>query len=323
MEPNVKIFLRMKPFFLIIFFLIQSIVLSANVFPKGTFLFKDSVWNSSGVFSLGIGQTSFTNWSAGGDNNVNVNASLFYDLNFKKDIINWNNNFDIKYGTLVFLGKKPKKTNDQIHMSSKLGYEIDSSWSFSLLYNFDSQFSNGYKYPNDSMPISRFMAPGYLMLGVGADYKPNGNLSVLISPFSNKVTIVNDAELANKGSFGLTPAEYDTAGNIIRPGKRFKNEPGGFLKIHYHYSYKKIFTFSTRLELFSSYFDKPGNLDIRWNINSVYKLSKKAAITFTLDVIYDEDALIKEDINGDGIDEIVGPRTQVKETLALGLSINL
>lgn len=284
---------------------------------------KDSLWKNQGIFSLGIGQTSFTNWAAGGDNNINLNTGLYYDLNYKQGILNWNSNLDLKYGTLVFLSKKPKKTNDQIHMSSKLGYEIDSSWSFSMLFNFDSQFTKGFKYPNDSVPISRFMAPGYILLGLGTDFKPDKNLSVLISPFTNKITIVNDAELAGKGAFGVEPDIKDTSGRIIIPGQRFKNEPGGFIKIQYQFEYKKDFKFSTRLELFSSYFDKPQNLDVRWNILSLYKLSQRASVTFSLEVIYDEDAIIKEDINGDGIDEIVGPRTQVKETLALGITMNL
>jgi hypothetical protein len=38
-------------------------------------------------------------------------------------------------------------------------------------------------------------------------------------------------------------------------------------------------------------------------------------------VVYDNDAVIKEDIDGDGIDEVTGPRTQVKESLGLGLSL--
>ncbi len=315
----------MKYIFLIFVLFITHVVSGLNSIDdkKTNIEKKDSLWSTSGVFSFGIGQTSFTNWSAGGDNNINFSGSLFYDLNYAKDDVSWVNNIDLKYGTQFFLEKKPIKTNDQIHMSSKIGYKLDTLWSYSLLYNFDSQFSNGYKYPNDSVPISRFMAPAYLMFGIGVDYKPQKELSILISPFTNKITIVNDADLASRGAFGVEPAVYDTAGNILIPARRFKNEPGGFLKIHYQHNFGKVFSLSARFELFSSYLNKPQNMDVRCNLNTIYRFTKRAAITFTLDLIYDEDAQIKQDINGDGVDEVVGPRTQVKETLALAITMNL
>jgi hypothetical protein len=282
---------------------------------------NDSLWKSNGVFNLGIGQTSFTNWAAGGDNNINITTSLLYDLIYKKDIINWNTNVDFRYGTLMFLDKNSKKTDDQIHMSSKLGYELDSSFSMSFLFSFDSQFTNGYKYPNDSVPISRFMAPAYILLGVGMDYKPNKSLSILVSPYTNKITVVNDYDLSFSGAYGMTPAETDTAGNILVPASRFRNEPGGYIKVNFTHTFGKVFKLTSRLELFSSYFNNPANLDVRANLIGLYKISQRTAVTFTLDILYDEDAKIRQDIDGDGVEEVVGPRTQVKQSLALGLAL--
>ena len=282
---------------------------------------KDSTWSNKGLFSFSMGQTSFTNWAPGGDNNVNFSSILIYDLNYKKGIINWKNHFDLEYGSQVFWSKKPRKTNDKIYLTSKLGYRASKNWNYSLYWSLTSQFSNGYKYPNDSVPISRFMAPGYLMLGVGMDYKPFKNLSVLLSPFTNKITVVNDATLADKGSYGVEPAVKDSAGNIIKPGQTFKSEPGGFVKIFFKHDFTKDFKVSTRLELFSSYKQIPVNVDMRWNVLSIYRITKALAVTFSLDVVYDNDAIIKEDINGDGIEEEVGPRTQVKESLGIGLSL--
>ena len=66
-------------------------------------LSADSTWWSKGLFSLNMGQTSFTNWAPGGDNNVSFNTIFIYDLNYKKDIVSWNNHFDLEYGTMVFI----------------------------------------------------------------------------------------------------------------------------------------------------------------------------------------------------------------------------
>ena len=283
-------------------------------------LSADSSWKSKGLFTLNMGQTSFTNWAPGGDNNLSLNSLLLYDLVYQKDIVSWVNHIDLEFGSMIYFDRKPKKTNDKIYFSSKLGYKASKNWNYSLFYSLGSQFVNGYKYPNDSVPISRFMAPAYLMMGLGMDYKPNKNLSILLSPFTNKITIVNDDDLAAKGAFGMEPPQLDTAGNILVPAKKFKSEPGGFVKFYYHQQIKDNFKFSTRLELFAPYYRKPVNLDVRWNIFSSYQITKGLAITFVIDLVYDEEAIIKEDINGDGKDEIVGPRTQVKESLGIGLS---
>lgn len=284
---------------------------------------KDSTWYSGGNFKFDLGQTSFTNWSAGGDNQLNINMLLLYNLNFKKDNINWDNRINIAYGSLFFWDKSPKKTNDKMYYSSKFGYKASKKWNYSYYWSFNSQFTNGYKYPNDSVPISRLMAPAYFLMGLGMDYKPNKNFSILISPFTYKLTIVNDAELANKGSYGIEAAIKDTAGNIITPANRFKSEPGGFVKIFVQHSFTDDFKISSRIDFFSSYKETPQNIDVNWNIFGSYKLTKNIAVNLMIDLVYDDDATIKEDINGDGIDEIVGPRTQVKESLGIGLSLDL
>lgn len=280
----------------------------------------DSLWRNKGLFSLNMGQTSFTNWAPGGDNNLSLNSILLYDLVYQKDSVSWENHFDLQFGSMIYFDKNPKKTNDKIYFSSKLGYKASKNWNYSLYYSLGSQFINGYKYPNDSVPISRFMAPAYLMMGLGMDYKPNKNISILLSPFTNKITIVNDDDLAAKGAFGMEPAELDTSGNVLVPAKKFKSEPGGFIKFYFQQQFNDDLKFSTRLALFAPYYRKPINLDVRWNIFSSYQITKGLAITFVIDLVYDEEAIIKEDVDGDGVDEIVGPRTQVKESLGIGLS---
>ncbi len=283
-------------------------------------LSADSSWRSKGLFTLNMGQTSFTNWASGGDNNLSLNTLLLYDLNYKRNSVSWVSHFDLEFGSMIYFDKKPKKTNDKIYLSSKLGYKALKNWNYSLYYSFGSQFTNGYKYPNDSVPISRFMAPAYLMMGLGMDYKPAKNISILLSPFTNKITIVNDDDLASKGAFGMEPPKLDTAGNIIKSARKFKTEPGGFVKFYYQEQIKENFKFSTRLELFMPYYRKPLNMDVRWNILTSYQITKGLAITFVIDLVYDEEAIIKEDIDGDGVEEVVGPRTQVKESLGIGLS---
>lgn len=283
---------------------------------------KDSAWVSKGIFNITFGQTSFSNWSAGGQESVNGNFLFNYSVQYKKDNINWENNFEIAYGG-VFEDRLRvyKKTNDKINMSTKYGYKASEKWNYSYLIDLKTQMANGYKYPNDSVPISRFMAPGYLHAGLGMDYFPFKGFSILLSPLTYKLTIVNDEQLANQGAFGVNPAEYDTQGNLLQAAKRFKNEPGGYIKLMYEHAIKDNFSVKSKLDLFSSFVNNPENLDVNWNTLVSYKITKYIATTLSVDIIYDEDAKIMEEI--DGVKVEVGPRTQVKEIFSFGLSFKL
>ena len=155
------------------------------------------------------------------------------------------------------------------------------------------------------------------------DYNPHKTLSVLINPVTYKLTIVNNELLANDGNFGVTKAVKDTSGNVIIPSERFRSEPGAFIKIFYQSTFDNGFALSSKIEMFSSFLKEPENIDVKWSTFITYKISKYFAATFSLDLVYDDDAIIKQDINGDGVKEIVGPRLQSKQTLGIGVALSL
>lgn len=308
---------------IVILFLIINSSLYAQKGNKDRYLTRDSSWTSNGVFTFNIGQTSFTNWAAGGDNQININAILHYRLRYAKTNASWENIIETQYGTLIFSEFKTKKTNDKLNFTSKFGYKANKKWKYSYYLSLRSQFTKAYKYPNDSVPISGFMAPGYFMAGLGMDYYPIKELSILMSPVTYKVTVVGNDALAAGGNFGTKKAEYDTSGNMIAPAGYFLSEPGAFVKIFYQKEFNSGLNLSSRIEFFSSFAHKPQNIDINWNTFISYRISRRFIITFSLDLRYDDDAIIKEDVDGDGIKEEVGPRTQVKQIAGIGLSLSL
>lgn len=286
-------------------------------------LSKDSTWKSNGIFTLNIGQTSLTNWVAGGENQINVNSILHYRLRYEKDKSSWENIIEAKYNILLFNDKKPKKTDDAMNFTSKFGYKASKNWKYSYFLGLNSQFANGYNYPNDSVIVSTFMAPAYFMAGFGMDYLPSKTISILISPISFKSTIVNNNQLANAGNYGMEKAVLDTAGNVIIPSQKFRNEPGAFLKIYYQEEFKKGLSLSSKAEFFTAFNNNPQNIDVKWSTFISYKISKLFSATLSLDLIYDDDAIYKEDANGDGIEETYGPRLQAKQTFGIGIGISL
>ena len=155
-------------------------------------------WKIGGVTALNLAQTSLTNWAAGGENSLALNGLFSAFANYKKGKNVWDNSLDLGYGVLK-QGKEADfmKTDDKIDFLSKYGREAFTNVYYSALFNFKTQMAPGYNYPNDSVKISNFLAPAYLLAAIGMDYKPNAYLSTFIAPATGRLIIVNDELLAS------------------------------------------------------------------------------------------------------------------------------
>lgn len=277
-------------------------------------------WKKGGVINIGMAQTTLNNWAAGGNNSLAINALLSTFAGYKKGDIAWDNTLDLGYGLLKQGKSNPTvKTDDKIDFSSKFGRKTSKNWYVAGLINFKTQFAPGYQLPNDSLKISNFLAPAYLLGAIGLNYKPNG-IDLFIAPLTAKMTFVNDQRLANAGAFGVEKAETDTSGNILQKGKRMRTELGGYIRFQYKKEVIKNVLLQTRLEMFSNYLKNPQNVDINWETLLSLKLNKYISTIISANLIYDDDIKIPIDANKDGIPEKSGPRTQFKEVLSVGFS---
>ncbi|MBN1199879.1 MAG: DUF3078 domain-containing protein [Bacteroidales bacterium] len=256
-------------------------------------------WNISGMGTLNVSQAGYSNWVAGGDNSLGLIGMVNLNINYSKGKHAWANIIDLAYG-FQFLGigtsaQQYNKTDDKIEVTSTYGYEIHSNkkWYFSVLANFRTQFSNGYKLPNDSTVISTIMAPGYLVAGVGITYVPAKWFRVYLSPTSGRFTFVLDTALSNAGSFGVTP------------GQQIRGQFGPYLRADLNKDLAKNINLTSSLELFTDYLNQFGNIDVNWNILLTLKVNKWLAATINAQVIYDDDVI---------------QRTQFKEIIGVGLS---
>lgn len=262
-------------------------------------------WTILGTAGLNITQAAFSNWAAGGENSIGVGALFNLKADYKKNKHSWKNNLDLAYG-FQFLGNgnnsRFTKTDDKIEFTSSYGYALSRHWDLTLLTNFRTQFANGYNYPNDSVEISKIMAPGYLVIGLGVNYVPAEYFTLYISPTAGRFTFVLDQTLANAGAFGVDSAEH------------IKGEFGPYLRAAFNKEVFKNITVNTTLELFSNYLKKFGNIDINWNVLIGLKVNKWLTTTINTQLLYDDDVMIKVS------DTRLGPRTQFKEVIGVGIS---
>lgn len=277
-------------------------------------------WKNGGFIALNISQVGLTNWAGGGQSSIALNGMVSLFANLKIGNSTWDNSIDLGYGILrqgriaelgdgVFV-----KTDDKIDLVSKYGKKASEKWYYAGLINFNTQSTPGYSYPNDSVAISRFMAPAYLLGAIGMDYKPNPAFTAFISPFTMKATFVNDDSLAYAGAYGVEKATFDDLGNVIDPGKKFRMEYGGYVRLSYKKTFMENITITSKLSLFSNYANNPQNIDINWENLLELKVNKFISATVSTHLIYDDDIDIKD------IDGNTGPRTQFKEVIGVGFA---
>jgi len=267
-------------------------------------------WDKGGTFNLNFSQVSLTNWAGGGQNSVALNGLLSLYANRKINKWNWENNFDFAYG-LLKQGESESpfiKNDDRIEINSKIGRQINEHWYYAGLLNFRTQFAPGFADPlnTEAGYISRFMAPGYMLVALGLDYKPNDNFSMFVAPITSKSTFVMDSLLASQGAFGVTP------------GKMFREELGGYVRFSYKRDLIDNVTFDTKLDLFTNYLDNPGYIDVNWTTLLTMKVNKYVSCTFSTHLIYDDDIHVPV-IREDGTPG-TGPRTQFKQMFGAGLA---
>jgi hypothetical protein len=195
-----------------------------------------------------------------------------------------------------------RKNDDRFDLLSKYGYALNSKLNFAGMFNFRSQFFDGFTYDNNGVPTfsSTFLSPAYILLSPGLDYKPVDGLSIFVSPITVRWTIVQDDTLSAKGSYG------------VEPGRHSETEFGAFASINYFKEFNKVVSYKGRLDLFSNYKDNPQNIDVYFTNVLNVKLAKFLTLSYSLDMIYDDDVRLFGD-NG------TGAAMQIKSLLGLGV----
>ena len=192
---------------------------------------RPQYWSTDLKTQINVGQTSLTNWAAGGDNTISLQGFVDANANWKKNEMFWTNRLQLDYGFL-YASSKPilQKSSDRIYLESKWGYKTlqMKNLYFSANYDFKSQFTTGYDYNTPGVPEgyeslegiddraflrdlwrearvmkSGFLAPAYTNLALGIDYKPFNWLSVNFAPLTGGYVIVKNPEFSKAYSMNL------------------------------------------------------------------------------------------------------------------------
>ncbi|MDD4645979.1 MAG: DUF3078 domain-containing protein [Bacteroidales bacterium] len=290
---------------------VQSQVTDGEKHLRNISLDGEKGWKTENNLTISFSQVSLTNWSAGGQNSMSVNGRFNGFYNYKKQRMAWDNQVDLGYG-LMKQGKTIwQKTDDRFEVMSKLGYRLNENLNGAAMLNFKSQFTPGYSKPEGGEVISDLFAPAYLLGAIGLDLKKGENFTLFASPLTAKTTFVLNDSLSNAGAYG------------VDPGKKFRAEVGGYIRVMYKLDVMKNVTMQTKLDLFSNYLKNPQYVDVNWEVFVLMKINKYLSLNINTLMIYDHDIEIGKDTNDDGTADSFKPRIQFKELVGVGLSFTI
>ncbi|MFP9114029.1 DUF3078 domain-containing protein [Flavobacterium sp. RHBU_3] len=280
-----------------------------------------SHWEKTNAVGLDINEIAFVNWSVGGNNSITLLGKGNFTRKYTKKNVNWLNELIVRYGHNSQEGQIPRKTDDQFQFNSTFGYKKDSitNWYYSAKFNFNTQFANGYNYPNKTHEISAPLAPAYIFLGVGGEYiRKDWGFNAYFSPLTDKTTLVLNQYLADQGSFGVRKATTDADGNIVEHGKKSRTELGILMTNQLKRQVFKNIMLDNRLTLYTDYLNSFGNIDVNWQFTLDMTVNQYVKANIGANLVYDDDIKATEERDGETV--TVGPKLQLKQMLGVGLS---
>lgn len=266
---------------------------------------KPVLWTYGATSQFNLSQGYISYWAKGGESAITglLDLNGFVNYNNKSKKINWTNTLRQKYGLMYSKSKNVQKNTDLLEYTSKFGQKAFGRFDVSSKMVFKSQLTKGYKYPNDSVVVSRFFNPANLVVSVGIDYKPNKKTSIDFSPLTYKGTFVLDTANIKQTNYG------------VAADKRSRHEPGASVYLNHKFSPFEDVTMENKLNVFTNYTEF-GTLDIDWEMTLSAEINWFTTVNINTHLIYDDDVVFDVPTEGGGTKK--QSKVQFKELLSFG-----
>lgn len=294
-------------------------------------------WVTGGGFGVDLGNILVVNPKPGsGQNRIGVGGAIGLFANHLKDRFSWDNNVTLNFaiektgsGVLPIPNARIRvpfrKSIDDLRINSTAGYRIgpESKWSYAADFSFRTQATPSYignedgqvymksiqnPGPYQNTLVSQIFSPARTSLGLGIKYDPSKNFSVVFTPATIDLILIENQYIANLGIHGTELQEGSTT-----EYERVRLAVGAKLALKYGQSFfAERASWGSRLNLFSDYLDDPQNVDIDWTNEIAVMIVKNLQLAYLSNIYYDDDILsnvtdfdavggIETDANGDPI----------------------
>jgi hypothetical protein len=231
-------------------------------------------------------QVSYTDWVQGGENALAWTGRLEGKSMYELSHYVWTNTYTFAYGTTKLGIQGVRKTDDKIDLESEYKYKFNDYINPYIAATFKTQFTKGYLYDalGHGTANSDFFDPAFLTQAAGAEYQQIPEVKTRIG-------------LALREIVTSTFTQYSGGKRTqVDAGLESATEVDARL-------YDNLF-FKAKLELFSP-FKRVEEVVVRSDNTLTAKINKYFNTTINVQLIQER---------------AISPRTQVKESVALGFS---
>jgi hypothetical protein len=277
----------------IIALLALQAIASAQTPPPPPAAPPDSGWKHSLVAALTLTQVSFTDWAQGGENALSYALSVDGKSADEEPISSWINTYKFAFGQARLGNQGLRKSDDVIALSTVYTYKLDAYVNPYVAASLLTQFGKGFMYPipDSGVQVSAFFDPAFLTQTVGAGYQSTDKT------FRTRLGVgLREIITSSFNQYADDPKTPEIEKTAV---------DGGFESVtNLDWNMAENILFTTQLELF----DPVKRLDeviVRSSTAITGKVNKYVTAIFSLQLINEKR---------------ISPRTQVKESIALGLS---
>jgi len=255
---------------------------------------KITGWIPKAIAGLNISQLSLSNWTQGGENSLTWTITGNLGYNYQSDDWNLSNNLKLAYGRTKLGGQEIRTNDNEFYLESVLSKNID--WILDPFFSniITTSIAPGFNYNgNQSIEISNFFDPGYVVQSAGFEYNKLAGFKTrlglgLQEVFTNQNRQYTDDPTTTKvEAFKLEIGlQSVTSGNVLIAENLMLN------------SSLTLFTRFKNLDVW----------DVRWDNSIVAKVNSWLNVNIGFLLIYQKDQSLT---------------TQMKQTLQLGVVYTL
>lgn len=252
-------------------------------------------WQNEVAAGLNLTQTSFDNWSQGGENSLAWQFNFNAKFNNDQEKYNWSNTGKLLFGRTKVGSQDSRKSIDEIKLESVYTYKLTPYVNPYVSASAQTQLMKGYKYTDTTnFVVSNSFDPAYFIQSAGIGFTPNEDFTTRIGA-AVKETVTRD--------YPVPYADDPDTPEI----EKTKVEPGMESVTNLNVTLAKNILFTTNLQLFSN-MKAFNEIDVNWDNLLVAKVNDYINVNFNVKLFYDRD---------------ISTKRQLMQSLALGLTYTL
>ena len=277
------------------YFLCILLIFSAITVHAQTDSTHVSLWKHSLVSGLNLTQVALTDWAQGGENALAWTLVIDGKSTREADVVEWSNTYKFAFGQTRLGSQGIRKTEDKIDFESILIYKLGTLINPYGAATVKSQFAPGFMYDNagNETQVSQFFDPGYLTQSFGVGYQPMNEIKTRFGVALREIITSNHTQYSDDAT------TTDIEKTRVEGGLEWVTD--------ITWQLDENLLLISKLEFFSPLktFDETV---FRADNSITAKVNKYITANLNLQILNDKK---------------VSPRTQFKETIALGLSYTI